>query len=126
MDDNPIPPLFNSAALLKKRPSIVDNDCDLVYLEDIMVQIHTNFYSCQETNPLDADVRTILPTLKSKILTGVHLLFSGVFPLGIEPYTHDMWRNAVLFGAVCHETICDEITHVIAAKVCLTLHSLEQ
>lgn len=127
--DHPIHPVENSELIYpkkKQRPSLDDSDNDLHHIEMFMIKIHDQFYKdVENTRSKLADVRTIIPSLKSKILRGgisvinnlVHILFSGIIPLDIDPLSHELWVNAVNFGAVCHLELSNEVTHLIAAKV---------
>ena len=102
---------------IKHRPALVDNDRDLVFLEKVLINLHSTFYEKMDQNLVQqADVRVILPSIKNKILRGVKILFSGVIPLGMDPKAHDMWRHATLFGATCETELNDQVTHVIASK----------
>lgn len=104
----------------------IDTDGDLVFLERILKETHQKFYqifdklkSGGEKSHIDstADVRSILPAIKAKILRGMHILFSGVIPLNEDPRKNSYWINATMFGAICHLELSNEITHVISSKV---------
>lgn len=42
-------------------------------------------------------------------------MFSRVFPVGeANPHLHPLWQTAEQFGAVCTNTIDDQVTHVVA------------
>jgi len=59
----------------------------------------------------------IIPALKRQVLAGVHLLFSGVIPLDVEPRRAGIWLAAESFGAVCSTRLEPSTTHVVSAKV---------
>lgn len=61
----------------------------------------------------------ILPRLKSEVLAGCHLAFSGVISLEQSAETSEIWYLASSFGATCHTSVVPELTHLIAAKVSL-------
>lgn len=65
----------------------------------------------------------IIPALKRQVLAGVHLLFSGVIPLDVEPRRAGIWIAAESFGAVCSTRLEPSTTHVVSAKVRFTLPS---
>ncbi|GAB7350968.1 hypothetical protein MBLNU459_g1467t2 [Dothideomycetes sp. NU459] len=61
------------------------------------------------------DVSGIMATMKQKILKGVHLVFSGVVPLGVDIHSHDLAIWSKSFGATISENITKRTTHVIAS-----------
>ena len=66
----------------KKR--LRDNDNELERIQRILQQVYTKFFDLKSQNQ-EADVRTILPLMKSSILKNVKIVFSGVIPLGEDP-----------------------------------------
>eukprot|EP01105_Mastigella_eilhardi_P019110 TRINITY_DN447_c0_g1_i6.p1 TRINITY_DN447_c0_g1~~TRINITY_DN447_c0_g1_i6.p1 ORF type:complete len:331 (-),score=68.13 TRINITY_DN447_c0_g1_i6:191-1183(-) len=78
-----------------------------------LAKIHSQFYNA--TSPT-RDVRTIVAGMKSKILAGVHIVFSSVIPMSTDSTKFPLWKQATAAGAVCHETFSEEITHVVAAR----------
>lgn len=106
-----------SASLtIKHRPVIVDHDRDIEHLQTVLIKLHDTFYSSLAVDPSSADVRTILPSIKSRVLRGVEILFSGVIPGGFPPERHDLWRHAEICGAICRVELSDTVSHVVAAK----------
>lgn len=61
------------------------------------------------------DVAVIMHGIKSKVLGDVHLVFSGVVPLGVNIHTYDTVIWAKSFGAKVSENITKRTTHVIAS-----------
>jgi RNA polymerase II subunit A-like phosphatase len=61
------------------------------------------------------DVAVIMHGLKSRVLGDVHLVFSGVVPLGVNIHTYDTAIWAKSFGATVSENITKKTTHVIAS-----------
>ena len=53
--------------------------------------------------------------LKSRVLAGVNVVFSGVVPLGIDIQNHDLGIWAKSFGATVSENISRRTTHLIAS-----------
>ncbi|CAK9144392.1 unnamed protein product [Ilex paraguariensis] len=79
----------------------------------VIERIHQNFFS--ELSLDDADVRNILASEQHKILSGCHVVFSRVFPVGeANPHLHPLWQTAEQFGAVCTTQIDEQVTHVVA------------
>lgn len=52
--------------------------------------------------------------LPGQVLHGVHLVFTRVIPLEMEPSSHPLWRLAESFGARCSTTLDARTTHVVA------------
>lgn len=71
-------------------------------------------------------MQRIIPRLRSDVFEGVHILFSSVIPLDTKPETTEVWRMAHMFGARCSTELTNDITHVVAAKVCSLLHHVPQ
>lgn len=61
------------------------------------------------------DVAEIMLDIKSRVLGDVHLVFSGVVPLGVNIHTYDTVIWAKSFGAKVSENITKKTTHVIAS-----------
>ena len=61
------------------------------------------------------------PPLPGQDFPGVHILFSSVIPLDTRPESTDIWKTALAFGAQCYTELNNRITHVVAAKVILSL-----
>ncbi|PSK46476.1 RNA polymerase II subunit A C-terminal domain phosphatase [Elsinoe australis] len=61
------------------------------------------------------DVTTIMANMKTSVLRGVHIVFSGVLPLGTPIQSVDIAIWAKSLGAVISENITRKTTHVIAS-----------
>lgn len=100
-----------------------DADLELFTLTNVLEDLNRKFYHAHEQHPppngavkvQEVDVKLILPAMKRNILMGTHILFSGVFPQGSRPESSEVWMLSTSFGAVCHKTVDDEITHVVAS-----------
>eukprot|EP00842_Homolaphlyctis_polyrhiza_P004137 jgi/Hompol1/4724/HPOL_001824-RA len=105
-------------AKMQDRPVLVDNDRELSLIRKLMNCIHKVFYQrFSQGNVLGSDVGKIIPEIKHDVLSGAHILFTSVIPLGYEPQKHEYWISATLFGAVCHLELDNDVTHVIAGKI---------
>ncbi|CAK9294515.1 unnamed protein product [Gordionus sp. m RMFG-2023] len=105
-----------------------DSDDYLYYLEDILIRIHKRFFSkyngIQKMSPstyIDVDeklpsLKYIIPDIRKEILSGVSIVFSGVFPKHI-PLAHSKERKmAISLGATVTSEIAPNVTtHLIAA-----------
>lgn len=64
---------------------------------------------------VQGDIREQLHLLRSEILRGVRVLFSRIWPeTETHPKLHPLWKLAESAGAVCHLTVSENITHVVA------------
>ncbi|KAK4548741.1 hypothetical protein LTR36_008514 [Oleoguttula mirabilis] len=61
------------------------------------------------------DAAIIMSDMKNRVLAGVHIVFSGVVPLGVDIHNHDLGIWAKSFGANISENIGKRTTHVIAS-----------
>ena len=110
-------PSPNSTASVKNRPKIQDDDNDLKFVKRTMTALHATFFNRLDRNEQGADVCHILPWMKSQILSGVVIVFSGVIPIGHDPQRNELWIQATQFGAVCQLEMNASTTHLIARKV---------
>ncbi|CDP18969.1 unnamed protein product [Coffea canephora] len=79
----------------------------------VIERIHEIFFAHQSLD--EADVRNILASEQRKILAGCRIVFSRVFPVGeANPHLHPLWQTAEQFGAVCTNSIDEQVTHVVA------------
>ena len=61
------------------------------------------------------DAAVLMATMKSQVLQGVHLVFSGVIPMGVDIHSHDTAVWAKSFGASVSDNITKRTTHVVAS-----------
>ena len=126
-----------------KHNLLQDHDCELSQLEESLHKVHSEFYDiyCRqlsaaqggrlgqlrggqkrklpsENSDLDLvpDIKTVLPLVKSKVLAGVVIVFSGVVPLGMDVGSTDSAILATSFGARIEENVSRWTTHVVAAR----------
>ena len=126
-----------------KHNLLQDHDCELSQLEESLHKVHSEFYDiyCRqlsaaqggrlgqlrggqkrklpsEKSDLDLvpDIKTVLPLVKSKVLAGVVIVFSGVVPLGTDVGSTDSAILATSFGARIEEYVSRWTTHVVAAR----------
>ncbi|XP_061450034.1 RNA polymerase II subunit A C-terminal domain phosphatase [Rhineura floridana] len=104
-----------------------DSDDHLIYLEEILVRVHTDYYSKydkyvrKETDEIP-DIRKIVPELKQKVLSDVTILFSGLYPTNFPIEKTREHYHATALGAkiaknlVLNEDDPNRPTHVIAAR----------
>lgn len=91
----------------KQDSDIIDEDDDdyLLYLEDILRRIHTEFYATLDQENTRKSLRDIIPRVRSQVLKGLCLTFSGLIPTHQKLHQSRAYKVARAFGA--------EVTQVI-------------
>ena len=126
-----------------KHNLLQDHDRELFQLEESLYKVHSEFYDIyyrqlsaaqggrlgqlrggqkrklpSDKSDLDLvpDIKTVLPSVKSRVLTGVVLVFSGIVPLGVDIGSTDSAILAKSFGAQIEDNVGRSTTHVVAAR----------
>lgn len=126
----------------KEKIFFHNNDTELLRLESSLKLIHNEFY--KEYNKLletkkshdliktfsknilqkhsdpdinKLDIKIIMPMLKSNVLKGTVLLFSGIIPMKTDVLSSNIAQWAISFGAKIATSISSEVTHLIATKI---------
>ncbi len=141
---NASPSSDESSDLDKPKHNLLqDHDRELFQLEESLQKVHGEFYDIyhrqlsaaqggrlgqlrggqkrklpSDKSDLDLvpDIKTVLPSVKSKVLAGVVIVFSGVVPLGVDVRSTDSAILALSFGARIEENVGRSTTHVVAAR----------
>ncbi|XP_035173981.1 RNA polymerase II subunit A C-terminal domain phosphatase [Oxyura jamaicensis] len=104
-----------------------DDDDHLIYLEEILVRVHTDYYAKydkylkKEIEEIP-DIRKIVPELKSKVLADVTIIFSGLYPTNFPIEKTREHYHATALGAKIVKNLVlsaddpDKATHLIAAR----------
>nr|XP_009930361.1 PREDICTED: RNA polymerase II subunit A C-terminal domain phosphatase [Opisthocomus hoazin] len=104
-----------------------DDDDHLIYLEEILVRVHTDYYTKydkylkKEIEEIP-DIRKIVPELKSKVLADVTIIFSGLYPTNFPVEKTREHYHATALGAKIVKNLVlsaddpDKATHLIAAR----------
>uniref|UniRef100_A0A8C8RIK3 RNA polymerase II subunit A C-terminal domain phosphatase n=1 Tax=Pelusios castaneus TaxID=367368 RepID=A0A8C8RIK3_9SAUR len=104
-----------------------DEDDHLIYLEEILVRVHTDYYTKydkylkKEINEIP-DIRRIVPELKSKVLADVTIIFSGLYPTNFPiERTREHYHATALGAKIIKNLILNaddpnKPTHLIAAR----------
>lgn len=95
---------------------IEDPDDYLLYLETILKKIHERFYEQYEKTGEIPDLKKLIPQLKSEILVGVEIVFSGLVPNNVKLEYSRPYLVAKNMGANVSNSITDETTHLVAAS----------
>ncbi|KAG4304807.1 hypothetical protein PORY_001860 [Pneumocystis oryctolagi] len=107
---------------------LCNNDTELYRLELSLKMVHKEFYkeydrilkAKENHSDLDVnklDIKIIMPMLKSNVLKGTNLLFSGIIPIGTDVLSSNIAQWAINFGAKISKNISNDVTHLIATKV---------
>lgn len=96
--------------VVNKNPdenNIIDEDDDdyLLYLEDILRRIHTEFYTTIEKEGGRKSLRDIIPRVRAQVLKGVYLTFSGLIPTHQKLHQSRAYKVARAFGAEVAQVI---------------------
>ncbi|GAB7365810.1 hypothetical protein MBLNU230_g7143t1 [Neophaeotheca triangularis] len=137
--DSTAPPTEHAS---KYRHNLLqDDDTELHHLSQSLRNIHSAFFteydrsnsttnprvtalnpkvSAQKPSPSTSlsnipDAAALMATMKRRVLAGVHLVFTGVVPLGVNIHHHDTAIWAKSFGASVSENVDKKTTHVIAS-----------
>uniref|UniRef100_A0A803VG13 RNA polymerase II subunit A C-terminal domain phosphatase n=1 Tax=Ficedula albicollis TaxID=59894 RepID=A0A803VG13_FICAL len=104
-----------------------DDDDHLIYLEEILVRVHTDYYTkydkyLKKEIEEVPDIRKIVPELKSKVLADVTIIFSGLYPTNFPIEKTREHYHATALGAKIVKNLVlsaddpDKATHLIAAR----------
>lgn len=102
-----------------------DTDDYLLHLEEILKRVHTAYYDMyDQSNKNDSkqlpDLKNIIPYVKKKVLKGINIVFSGMFPLNMPMEKSKAFTVAKALGAnVQNDIVTDDqnaTTHLVAAK----------
>ncbi|NXM68282.1 CTDP1 phosphatase, partial [Serilophus lunatus] len=104
-----------------------DDDDHLIYLEEILVRVHTDYYTkydkyLKKEIEEVPDIRKIVPELKSKVLSDVTIIFSGLYPTNFPIEKTREHYHATALGAKIVKNLVlsaddpDKVTHLIAAR----------
>lgn len=95
---------------------IQDPDDYLLYLEAILKQIHESFYETYDKTKEISDLKVLIPKLKSQVLVGVSIVFSGLVPSIVKLEHSRPYLIAKNLGAEVTEGFTDKTTHLVAAS----------
>ncbi|KAM4705587.1 RNA polymerase II subunit A C-terminal domain phosphatase [Rhinophrynus dorsalis] len=105
----------------------MDEDDHLIYLEEILVRVHTDYYAKydiylkKEVQDIP-DIRKIVPELKSKVLENAIIAFSGLHPTNFPiERTREHYHARALGAKISKNLILNaedpnRVTHLIAAR----------
>eukprot|EP00249_Psilotum_nudum_P013762 c24495_g1_i1 orf=821-2596(-) len=99
-----------------------EEDGTLANMLNILQSVHKGFFSeatLGEDQTVDSfhdrDVREVIRSLRSRVLSSCKIIFSRIFPTALPcPEAHPLWQLARDLGAVCTSTLDSSVTHVVA------------
>ncbi|XP_030031791.2 RNA polymerase II subunit A C-terminal domain phosphatase isoform X2 [Manduca sexta] len=97
---------------------VEDPDDYLIYLDDILKRIHKHFYDLYDKMGKNQipDLKCVIPEVKSKVLAGTSLVFSGLVPTHQKLETSRAYLVAKSLGAVVTQDFTDSTTHLVAVR----------
>lgn len=107
----------NSTAGDDNLVEIQDPDDYLLYLEPILMRIHERFYKQYEETKEIPDLKDLIPKLKSEVLVGISITFSGLVPNNVKIEYSRPYLIATNLGAKVSNEITEETTHLVAASM---------
>ncbi|XP_037821914.1 RNA polymerase II subunit A C-terminal domain phosphatase [Lucilia sericata] len=98
----------------ENKIEIVDPDDYLLYLEVILKNIHTRFYAIYDDTKDIPDLKIIVPKIRSEVLRGCNLVFSGLVPTNMKLQQSRAYFIAKSLGAEVSQNIMENTTHLVA------------
>ncbi|XP_047031569.1 RNA polymerase II subunit A C-terminal domain phosphatase [Helicoverpa zea] len=97
---------------------VEDPDDYLIYLDDILKRIHKHFYDNYDKMGKNQipDLKSIIPEVKSEVLAGTSLVFSGLVPTHQRLETSRAYQVAKSLGAEVTQDFSDKTTHLVAVR----------
>lgn len=93
-----------------------DDDDYLLYLEDILRKIHSEFYNDIEKETGQRSLRVIIPRVRAQVLKGICLTFSGLIPTQQKLNQSRAYKVARAFGAEVTQDLTENTTHLVAIR----------
>ena len=109
-----------------------DEDDYLLYLENVLQQIHTAFYKVHDqlkaaSGDPGPDLKSIIPYVRKKVLKCCNIVFSGMFPTNLPPEKSRAYCVATSLGATIQPVLVARddndknnalaTTHMVAARL---------
>lgn len=116
--DKPAPsnvaPKIKVSSDTENKIEIVDPDDYLLYLEVILKNIHSRFYAIYDETKDIPDLKIIVPKIRSEVLRGCNLVFSGLVPTNMKLQQSRAYFIAKSLGAEVSQNIMEDTTHLVA------------
>ena len=118
--------------LIPQSGPVFDLDAHLDIVFHVLRDVHAEYFGgggggekqeVSTTTMTPQNVGSILCDIRSRVLSGVVILFSGIFPRGdSSPHRKDIWIMAEALGAKCScGELKDDVTHVVGVRATLKM-----
>ncbi|GAB0090440.1 RNA polymerase II subunit A C-terminal domain phosphatase [Sergentomyia squamirostris] len=94
---------------------VEDPDDYLLYLENILLKIHTRFYEMYDKTGEIPDLKILIPRIRSEVLVGMNIVFSGLVPNRMRLEHSKAYQIARCLGAQVTQDFSADTTHLVAA-----------
>lgn len=94
---------------------VEDPDDYLLYLENILLKIHSRFYDMYEKTSEIPDLKVLIPRIRSEVLVGSNIVFSGLVPSRMRLEHSKAFQIARSLGANVTQDLNEDTTHLVAA-----------
>ncbi|XP_027333663.1 RNA polymerase II C-terminal domain phosphatase-like 4 isoform X3 [Abrus precatorius] len=101
---------FNCKSLAELKSDENETDGALAKILKVLERVHCTFFDKLQVDLVDRDVRQVLSSLRSEVLSGCVIVFSRIFH-GALPSLRKM---AEQMGATCLTEIDPSVTHIVA------------
>ncbi|XP_039438951.1 RNA polymerase II subunit A C-terminal domain phosphatase [Culex pipiens pallens] len=101
---------------------IEDPDDYLLYLEHILQKIHEMFYKEYDRTKQISDLKRLIPQVKSQVLVGHKLVFSGLVPNSMKLHQSKAFQVARSLGATVTPSFEPDTTHLVAVNGTSKVH----
>ncbi|XP_020717658.1 RNA polymerase II subunit A C-terminal domain phosphatase isoform X2 [Ceratitis capitata] len=115
-DESELTPKIKLPADPQQQIEIEDPDDYLMYLEEILKNIHSRFYAIYDETQEIPDLKIIVPKIRSEVLRGKTLVFSGLVPTNMQLEQSRAYFIAKSLGANVSQSIGPETTHLVAVN----------
>lgn len=102
-----------------EKPQFSDVDNELEIVASVLKEIHTQYYSLacsDDTGGLKPNTCSIMSRMKSNVLKGTKIVFSGISPTNADITSNELWIGASIFGAECSLELDSSVTHVVSVR----------
>ncbi|XP_971974.2 RNA polymerase II subunit A C-terminal domain phosphatase [Tribolium castaneum] len=112
------PETKNAIEINNHLVEVEDPDDYLSYLEDILKRIHQAFYDAYDKMESGEvpDLKKVIPGVRSQVLQGYKLVFSGLVPTHIKLEQSKAYQIAKSLGAEVTQELEDDTTHLVAVR----------
>lgn len=92
-------------------PGDPDKDTQLLVIGSLLERIHFNYFQSKR------HIHDLLQEEKESVFDGLHICFSGMLNNLKKPEEQYIWKKAKEFGAICHDKLDPEVTHLVVDKI---------